>query len=410
MKNCVIHNIELSKTGIGLSGGEKCLVELIKYLSNYYPNIIYVPENGKVTYESNGLVNNNIVYKIIGSFSVEKRFGVFISYLVRTLKGLLNIPKLNINRKHVIISHSDFWPTVIYTFFIKLKNPHVKWIALIHMLSPSIFKGFEGQYTSKYRIPSLRLVHYWLNQRLFFFLARKADFLVGVNPTYYNVLKKYNKNVRIIRYGSDVNEIKEKLITMVPSSIKEYDACFVGRFHPQKGIFELCDIWKKVTKKIPDAKLVIIGDYNNSLGIRLKTIIRKEMLDKNIILLGYKDGLEKYKVILKSKIFLFPSYYESFGIVALEAMSCGLPVVAYDLPIFRDLFRKGMVKVPILNNNSFADVIVKLLINRSYYEKIAKEASEFSKNFSWRKTGENINRIILNLFKVKINEKGKKRV
>jgi len=410
MKNCVIHNVELSKTGVGLSGGEKCLVELIKYLSSYYPNVIYVPENGRVTYERNGLANNNIEYKIIGSFSIEKKLGIFISYIMRTLKALLDVPKLNIDRKHVIISHSDFWPTVIYAFFIKLKNPHAKWIALIHMLAPNLFKGFEGEYTSKYRIPSLRLAHYWLNQRLFFFLARKADFLVGVNPAYYTILKKYNENVKIIGYGSDVNEIKENLITRVPSSAKEYDACFVGRFHRQKGIFELCDIWKKVTQNIPDAKLVIIGDYNNPLGIRLKTMIRKKMLDKNIILLGYKDGLEKYRFIIKSKIFLFPSYYESFGIVALEAMSCGLPVVAYDLPIFRDLFREGMIKVPILNNNSFADVIIKLLIDRSYYEKIAKRASEFSKNFSWRKTGEDIHRAILNLFEVKTNKKGKKRV
>ena len=70
-------------------------------------------------------------------------------------------------------------------------------------------------------------------------------------------------------------------------------------------------------------------------------------------------------------------------------MKCGLPVVAYDLPPFA-VFKAGMIKVPTLDNVAMSEEILKLLQDEVYYGRIQQEAVEFSSEFSWDKTGEEI--------------------
>ena len=105
-------------------------------------------------------------------------------------------------------------------------------------------------------------------------------------------------------------------------------------------------------------------------------------------------GLDKYKILNNSKCFLFPSYYESFGIVYLEAISLGVPVFEYDLPIYQD-HKYGVVKIPFLNNDIFSRQIVNLLKDKNAYDKLSFEGLEYSKLFSWTETA----KLIFNNFK-----------
>jgi glycosyltransferase involved in cell wall biosynthesis len=170
----------------------------------------------------------------------------------------------------------------------------------------------------------------------------------------------------------------------------------MGRFHDQKGIFETIDIVKKVKLLKPDVTLGILGGGSKNIESKFLQMIKKDNLEENIFCLGYIVGNRKYSVLSESKIFLFPSYYESFPLAPLEAMKCGLPVVAYNLPPLQ-VFKKGMVKVPILNNKEMANKIWLLLDNNKYYEKIRKDALNFSSNFAWEKTGAEIYKLIQEL-------------
>jgi glycosyltransferase involved in cell wall biosynthesis len=101
--------------------------------------------------------------------------------------------------------------------------------------------------------------------------------------------------------------------------------------------------------------------------------------------MGFLDEEEKYKIMKSCKIFMFPSFYESWGIVSAEAMACGLPVVAYDLPIFKNIFPKGMIRVPIGDIGQFAVRVLELLDAEDLRKAISKAAKEFIKKYDWEK-------------------------
>jgi glycosyltransferase involved in cell wall biosynthesis len=103
-------------------------------------------------------------------------------------------------------------------------------------------------------------------------------------------------------------------------------AIFVGRLCSQKDVFSLLRIWKNVHDQHPDWQLSIFGDGE------LKEEIQHEIdrLAANIHLFPSTINImEKYK---ESSLLLMTSSFEPFGLVLPEAMSCGLPVVAFDCP------------------------------------------------------------------------------
>ena len=73
---------------------------------------------------------------------------------------------------------------------------------------------------------------------------------------------------------------------------------------------------------------------------------------------------------------------------AAEAMACGLPVVGFDLPGYKYCYPKGICKVLIGDIEKFAQEVINLLTNEDSYNKLTKEAIEFSKNWDWDKKSE----------------------
>jgi len=164
---------------------------------------------------------------------------------------------------------------------------------------------------------------------------------------------------------------------------KKYDAVFQGRFHPQKGVVELIDIWKQVVAVKPHAKLALIG--NGPLWNDVSQKIEELGLQNNVILLGYVfDGKKKYTTFMQSKIVVHPAFYDSGGMASAEAMAFGLPCVGFNLPAYRDYYPKGMLKVPQTNLKAFAKAVLTLLNNKNMYKTYAFEAkSMVMKSWSW---------------------------
>ncbi len=96
-----------------------------------------------------------------------------------------------------------------------------------------------------------------------------------------------------------------------------------SNFRPVKRVCDTIKILEIVNKKIP-TKLVLIGDGPDRS--KCERLVKQKELDKNVIFMGKQDGLED--LLSVGDIFLMPSQSESFGLAALEAMACGLPVIS----------------------------------------------------------------------------------
>ena len=111
------------------------------------------------------------------------------------------------------------------------------------------------------------------------------------------------------------------------SKLKDKRLVSVGRLSPEKGYDDLLKIFKELNKTYKDWKLDIVGSGNEEEN--LKNYIKENNLEKSVTLHGFKDTKFIYDLFNKSSIYLMTSHTESFGIVLIEAMSAGLPCIAF---------------------------------------------------------------------------------
>ena len=149
---------------------------------------------------------------------------------------------------------------------------------------------------------------------------RKADAVVALTEGDANDWKAYNDNVHVIQNIVTLNE------SGFYTSCKQKSVIYVGRFSKQKDIDSLLRIWAIIHQQYPDWQLDIYGE--GELKEYYLSIIQS--LNANIHV--FEPTANIMEVYREHSILLLTSLYEPFGLVLPEAMSCGLPVVAFDCP------------------------------------------------------------------------------
>lgn len=383
------HIITMSTYGKGLSGGDRIWIELSKRLGKKFSVSVYLWEEGLAIAKREGLEN---VKYILWSAKLWAEFGFFksvtfvINYLARVGIGIFNasLLKLENSSATIVYSTSEFWQDSVPATILKIRYPKITWIAAWYQTAPNPFKGFEENGVFNI-LPNFKALLYWFVQLPVKPLIKNmADFVFITSEPDKSLFPKFKKGDRIlvVKGGVDLDKVKlfQKKNRNLP---KLYDAVFQGRFHPQKGVIELVNIWKKVIDKKKDAKLAMIGDGPLMESVKLE--IKKEKLENNIKLFGYLfDGPKKYKIFSQSKIVLHPALYDSGGMAAAEAMAFGLPGISFDLEALKTYYPSGMIKVPIGDNNKFAKQIIYLLTNQNFYQQISQQALTFiHDNWDW---------------------------
>ena len=178
------------------------------------------------------------------------------------------------------------------------------------------------------------------------------------------------------------------------SSCKNPKAICVGRLNEQKGIEYLIDAWNLVNRAHPDWFLNIYG--SGEIKEKLQNRINQYHLSTTIFINDPTDDIiNKY---LDSSIYIMSSRFEGFGMVLLEAMSCGVPCISFDCPYGpSDIIRNGEdgILVEYLNTKALADNICKLIEN----PKLRKEMGAKAKKNIARFSRENVMRQWTDLFK-----------
>ncbi len=196
----------------------------------------------------------------------------------------------------------------------------------------------------------------------------KTDKIICISKYMQNVLKEnYGLGSRLIYNGINLDLFKKNINKKKETNLVLY----VGRLILRKGIKELSE----VAKELKDVNFEIIGTGPlNKYFVELSNVNIKGFIDK-------KDIVKEYN---RATIAVFPSHFEPFGLVALEAMACGCPIIVTKKTGFQEFVKNNQEGVLINPKNikQLKTNITRLLSDKNKQDKLSKNGIEKAKEFS----------------------------
>ena len=246
----------------------------------------------------------------------------------------------------------------------------VKDICKVKGDTPLMFESHSSFWTSRFeRAGLLRRLHtWWMNQS-----AKQAQAVVTLTEGDAAAWKKVNNHVFVIPNVVHPNE-KD-----VYSNVDAKSAIFVGRLSRQKNIGCLLSIWQLVRLRHPDWQLHVYGEKGD-----IEEPLWQQLHEEGNGITVHSPTTEILNVYQQHAMLLLTSRYEPFGMVLPEAMSCGLPVIAFDCPygpadIITDDMDGFLVKD--WDIMSFADKVCLLMENQDLRQQMGQAAIRSSQRY-----------------------------
>jgi len=315
--------------------------------------------------------------KIIGTLPVGifSNFSFFVSAII---KGI----ELARKNKFDLIHSNTYIPIISAQVCSRLFGiPH---IATVHDVYLTSKENFWNDWSKQHGISGLtKKIGPWIEKKI---AKTNVTLFHTVSETTKSDLEKLgvDKKIVVIPNGIDISYYERKSIDT------KNDAIFIGRLVFYKNVEILIDAFSNVVKKIPDAKLVIVGDGPSKQSLVEKTSAAG--LEKNVIFKGVVSDEEKIRLLFESRVLLNPSLVEGFGMVILEAFACSKPVIVSDTKPLSDLvsISDGWV-VNALDSVQWAERIVEIISNPSLSEKMGTAGHQrVVSDFSLQKITQNL--------------------
>jgi len=200
-----------------------------------------------------------------------------------------------------------------------------------------------------------------------------------------------NKNIETIPMGVDLDLFHTPLIIKEKMDQRErLQILFVGRLIDLKGVNYLLDAIVKVQAIYPDIVLKIIGDGPEKSGLQER--VKDLGIKKNVTFGGVVPNYKLPGIYRDSDIFVIPSIVnengetEGLGIVTLEAMACGTPVIGTNVGGIPDIIKDRITGLLVeeKNGKAIADSILEIIQNTSLRDDMCKNAHQLvQERFSW---------------------------
>jgi glycosyltransferase involved in cell wall biosynthesis len=217
-------------------------------------------------------------------------------------------------------------------------------------------------------------------------IVRSADLVTTVSRALAEELAK--------RYGVDLdqtnvlgNAVDTSLF--VPDSEKREGryVLYTGRLAWNKGLVDLIKCAKHVLKACPDVSFTLTG--KGPAERHVKRLVARMGMDREFSFVGFVDKRSLIRLYQNSSVFVCPSYYEGLPTTLLEAMACGLPVVATGVGGISEVIEDGQngFLVPTRSPEALADRIVDLLNTSGLRAQMGRSARKTVEEcYSWDKT------------------------
>jgi glycosyltransferase involved in cell wall biosynthesis len=234
-------------------------------------------------------------------------------------------------------------------------------------------------------------------------ILEQASCIVATSPQEQDCLRQlisHRGNIEVIPCGTDTDNFhlmsKAEARAKLGLEQQRKIVLYVGRFDPRKGIETLIRSCAKLKSNYGQAlQLVIVGGSSPDRSdgeerARIEKIVAEVGLAEQTLFTGQvgHDRLPLYYAA--ADVCAIPSYYEPFGLVAIEAMACGTPVVASDVGglRFTVLPEETGLLVPAQDTDAFAAAIERILRDELWARKLRRQASaNVNQHFSWAGVG-----------------------
>ena len=189
--------------------------------------------------------------------------------------------------------------------------------------------------------------------------------------------------MRVIPNGVDVSVYRPGLAPIRHLRDESLNVLFVGRLEKRKGLGDLLRAYREMSMRIPQTRLIIVGD--GPLRGRVESYVARHRLP-NVVVAGYVPDSVKPRYYNSADIFCAPATgAESFGIVLLEALASGLPVVATEVPGYMSVLESGRDSVTVQPKNwrELAASLVILARDAELRRRLSDYAIQKARRYSW---------------------------
>jgi phosphatidylinositol alpha-mannosyltransferase len=198
-------------------------------------------------------------------------------------------------------------------------------------------------------------------------------------------VSRYFRNfpMRVVPNGIDLNVYRPGLAPIRHLRDDNLNFLFVGRLEKRKGLGDLLRAYRSILERVPRSRLIIVGD--GPLRGRVESYITRHRLP-NVVMAGYVPESVKPRYYNSADIFCAPATgAESFGIVLLEALASGLPVVATEVPGYMSVLEPGKDSITVQPKNwrELAASMVILARDRELRLRMSDYALQKARRYSW---------------------------
>jgi len=218
--------------------------------------------------------------------------------------------------------------------------------------------------------------------------------LVGIPPEkIFTALLGVDRSFGQIKDRERLSEIREKY------SLPERFILYVGLVEPRKNLPVLIRAYRALLEVQRDFDLVVVGRFGwMSEGILGE--VAQLGLNERVRFAGYVPREDLPGVYNLSSLFVYPTRYEGFGLPALEAMACGVPVVTTDVSSMPEIVGDAGLLVEPDSEGALIDAMVEVLADPGLSATMAAKGLERAKQFTWERTASETLRVYQHVWKI----------
>lgn len=290
------------------------------------------------------------------------------------------------------------------------------WRAALTHEGFNIFEGFHRPLVTAPKAKTLLTIHdiralrpesAAMERAIFRSVLRKsleaADHVITVSETVKNEILDFYPNTRIsVVYNGlsiqDFTQIQESELSAFREKfgLPEKFLLAVGHFEPRKNYLRLIDAMEILRDRNRASHLLIVGNNSGERAL-IEERIRSHNLDGQVKILSGLSDLEVRCAYKLCSLFVFPSYYEGFGIPILEAMAAGCPMALSDIPVFREITQNKGAYFRFDDAESMAVVIDEVLSSSNERERQIVYGNERVQMFSFQSLAAQLEQIYRSL-------------